>query len=556
MNTAFDMLGVVSPGRESWRFKVRVLRLWTTSSFLQPEVVNTLEMVLIDEKGVKIHASVRRQLLYLFQSKISEGNVYKMSYFTVSPASGFYRTTPHPYKLVFQLKTKVQVSESNKIDLYGLSLTKISDIHSEVAAPEFLVDVIGVITGMSADREYIRDGKVVKMIVFELTDQSGKCECALFGDYVHSLQSMLGKAHNGLPVVVVQFAKIKTFRGSISIQNIINATRLFVNPAIEEADALKNGIAANGIETPSTIPLLGARAKPSYEEDFLLNYPKITIAELVEKAEDGVYVVCAVVDGLVEGEDWWYPACNCHRSVVADSGAYYCKVCVKHVYQMFPRYKVKFRVADSTGNAVFVVFDSDMRLLIHKDCSDVVAAFKPESSIEYPTDFKLLKGMRLLFKVEKVTNAFEQFDVSYKVKRVCNELSTIEAFGVPEVTNSPTRVLSSGFSESEDESDMEHEFVEDSLNRDIVVQGDGDAGCAGSLEAVHVKDSVVDSAGEVISLDDDSDAGITEFVSAASKLAKDAKLFAVKRNLSSAFAECNDIGESSNPSKCLKTKEE
>ncbi|CAJ2662234.1 unnamed protein product [Trifolium pratense] len=412
MNIAFDMLGVVSPGRESWRFKVRVLRLWTTSSFLQPEVVNTLEMVLIDEKGVKIHASVRRQLLYLFQSKISEGNVYKMSYFTVSPASGFYRTTPHPYKLVFQLKTKVQVSESNKIDLYGLSLTKISDIHSEVAAPEFLVDVIGVITGMSADREYIRDGKVVKMIVFELTDQSGKCECALFGDYVHSLQSMLGKAHNGLPVVVVQFAKIKTFRGSISIQNIINATRLFVNPAIEEADALKNGIAANGIETPSTIPLLGARAKPSYEEDFLLNYPKITIAELVEKAEDGVYVVCAV-DGLVEGEDWWYPACNCHRSVVADSGAYYCKVCVKHVYQMFPRFRLKLKIHDESNEAIFILLDDQVKKLALETCSLLVSI--GESCSMYPNDLDLICGDAVLIKVVKKVSVDSKETASFEI---------------------------------------------------------------------------------------------------------------------------------------------
>jgi len=33
------------------------------------------------------------------------------------------------------------------------------------------VDVIGFMTGISAEREYVRDGKVTKMIVFELTDE-------------------------------------------------------------------------------------------------------------------------------------------------------------------------------------------------------------------------------------------------------------------------------------------------------------------------------------------------------------------------------------------------
>jgi len=35
----------------------------------------------------------------------------------------------------------------------------------------------------------------------------------LFGSYVESLRKMMGKSVEGLPVVVVQFAKIKIFRG-------------------------------------------------------------------------------------------------------------------------------------------------------------------------------------------------------------------------------------------------------------------------------------------------------------------------------------------------------
>jgi hypothetical protein len=44
---------------------------------------------------------------------------------------------------------------------------------------------------------------------------SGKCDCALFGDYVGELNKKMGKAGEGLPVVVIQFAKVKIFRGNI-----------------------------------------------------------------------------------------------------------------------------------------------------------------------------------------------------------------------------------------------------------------------------------------------------------------------------------------------------
>jgi len=41
------------------------------------------------------------------------------------------------------------------------------------------VDLIGLLSGISYEREYVRDGKVTKMIVVELTDQ--RCVDCLFG---------------------------------------------------------------------------------------------------------------------------------------------------------------------------------------------------------------------------------------------------------------------------------------------------------------------------------------------------------------------------------------
>jgi hypothetical protein len=50
METPFDLLCDVLPGRENWRFKVRVLRMWTIDSFMKPDEISSLELVLIDEK--------------------------------------------------------------------------------------------------------------------------------------------------------------------------------------------------------------------------------------------------------------------------------------------------------------------------------------------------------------------------------------------------------------------------------------------------------------------------------------------------------------------------
>jgi hypothetical protein len=50
MANAFDSLCDIILGKDAWRIKVRVARMWQGPSFLKPDQANTVEMVLIDEK--------------------------------------------------------------------------------------------------------------------------------------------------------------------------------------------------------------------------------------------------------------------------------------------------------------------------------------------------------------------------------------------------------------------------------------------------------------------------------------------------------------------------
>lgn len=262
MESVFHSVSEIAAGKDGWRIKVRVLRMWEVPTFMKPDITNSLEMVLIDEKGSKIHASVRKQLLYVFQSRMSEGKVYNLSCFSVAPSVGCYRTTQHPYKIIFQMTTKVQVSESSIIPKYGVSLTRLADVCAHTYDYDYLVDVVGLMTGISNEREYVRDGKVTKMVVFQLTDDSGKCEVALFGKYVDVLNKLMGKAADGMPVVLVQFAKVKIFKDKASLQNVLNTTQILINPPIEEAARVRRSVSAVGMDL-SAVPKLGPRVRVS-----------------------------------------------------------------------------------------------------------------------------------------------------------------------------------------------------------------------------------------------------------------------------------------------------
>ncbi|KAK2409929.1 replication protein A 70 kDa DNA-binding subunit B [Trifolium repens] len=256
----------------------------------------------------------------------------------------------------------------------------------------------------------------------------GKCACALFGDYVGELSKKMGKAEGGLPVLVVQFAKVKIFRDQASIQNVINTTRIFVNPDLPEVLQFKECIAIHGIELDSKVPIISGGGKPAMDEEFLRMHSKKTIAEMKDLQEDGLFTVYGAVSGIVQDQEWWYPACKCHRSVVPDSGAYFCNGCGKHVFQIVPRFRVKIEVSDGGSTCVFVVFDSDMSYILQQSCAHFVGKSKVPHDGSIPEEFNALVGKKMLFLIEKGLKPTRIVDGTFRVKRICFDSKIIKTY--------------------------------------------------------------------------------------------------------------------------------
>jgi hypothetical protein len=67
--------------------------------------------------------------------------------------------------------------------------------------------------------------------------------------------------------------------------------------------------------------MIGSGARPSEEDEFLKIYPRMTIGQLLNGEADGFCVVGGTVVRICEGEDWWYSACKCHKSVTGNAGS-------------------------------------------------------------------------------------------------------------------------------------------------------------------------------------------------------------------------------------------
>jgi replication factor A1 len=126
--TAFNKIEEINIEKSFWNIKAKIIRLWQVSDFNRNNVAFSVEMVLMDCDGGRIHATIKKTLLYKFKNEVLEGKTYAFEKMGVASNGGGYRTTTHPYKLNFQYSSTVQHLPSLQITKSPYHFVPISDI--------------------------------------------------------------------------------------------------------------------------------------------------------------------------------------------------------------------------------------------------------------------------------------------------------------------------------------------------------------------------------------------------------------------------------------------
>ncbi|MED6214072.1 hypothetical protein PIB30_099444, partial [Stylosanthes scabra] len=88
-------------------------------------------------------------------------------------------------------------------------------------------------TSVGEEKGYQRESKSIRMLV-ELSANGFKIRCALFGEFVDQINEFLASGYVEQPMLLVQLAKVKIFRGQDGLQNVMFATKLLLNADLAE----------------------------------------------------------------------------------------------------------------------------------------------------------------------------------------------------------------------------------------------------------------------------------------------------------------------------------
>ncbi|QHN84685.1 Replication factor-A carboxy-terminal domain protein [Arachis hypogaea] len=439
----------IIPPREAWRIKVRVLRAWTVPSFGNADVPNSMELILVDENSTKVQATIRKQLIHKLKDHLLEGSCYKMSYFAVVSNQGSYRATKYKFKLIFLFRTTVTTIADDIIPKSCFSIYPFEDILQMSQDHDYLVDVIGPLTLVGEEKNYDRDGKMVKMVVVEFSSQKF---------YVDQLNDFLAFGYVEQPVVIVQLAKIKLFRGQPGLQNVMKATKIYFNLDLSEVIDFRKSMVEQGINGTQPLFIANDGKSISLEDDFMRLTRRSTIDQLHDNKEaykfvlfsfyplmfihNWSFVIMGTITDIVEEGCWWYSTCVCGKAVYPESGVYFCDVCMHHVTNVIPSYPITFKTLEGfigqewlrgqKGN--MQKWKERTKWSFEENGGDA-HAWTTRTRTRDKENFQMTRTRDLRF-----LEGIDKYFGTFRVKRICDDPTIISMFELAENENEVTPV--------------------------------------------------------------------------------------------------------------------
>ncbi|XP_052113681.1 replication protein A 70 kDa DNA-binding subunit A-like [Arachis duranensis] len=458
MGEIFDSVLDVNAKTLHWNFKVYVIRIWEVPSKFNNNEVNSIEMVLQDNKGGRIHASIPRAVANRkWRGVIEAFQMYIMSNFVVLKNTTKTKTYPSQWLLMFSHRTRVNHVENPSFPLEAFHFKTIPDLVTAQKIDENdIVDLIAEVVGKADHRDLVTSkGMETKRLVLELKDlENNRIHCILFGEMVDQILPHLQHERVEPLIVVFQLFKAHRWNGQTSIQSNFNVSKLHINPELKEVvlfrDRLLSGASSNSVR----ISQMSSQGASSGIDELTVGSAIVkSIDEVLTSTEEGtVWIVGTIVSINAGKEDWFYKSCRkCPKKVETPIGnRYECTKCGHTHGCAALRYKVEIMVHDGTGSINLLLWDRETFQLCGKQ-AEKVKEEEVTSGDKYPATLDNMMDKRVFFKINVKAANINHYDQLFTIMKICDDYEIIEKnIPVIDTTNPANNVEDNGCSNSLD----------------------------------------------------------------------------------------------------------
>ncbi|XP_024013921.1 replication protein A 70 kDa DNA-binding subunit C-like [Eutrema salsugineum] len=417
--SSFIDLYSVKPFKTQWRVYVKILKVW--KPYLNG--VETLEMVVVDEKNQTMHVTLKKEFIKKNENLLEEGASRIITNFQVAHNGGKFRISPHVYKILFASTTSVKPAEAMDPRILGFKFVKFSDIHEGKMNPDFLIDAIGQIVSIG-DVEILNVGKrQTKRLSMEIRDtEDVRLNCVIWGQFAENLESVAQHANDAMIVAVLRFEKLKLYQGVWSVSNCYNCSMVITDPVFPESLAFKERLSKYGLTLTYTHPnQLTIVNSVSVRDDFFLHSPRRTISEIIAASEVVKCVTMATIMSIDTKFGWYYMSCGaCAKK---------CKKCNEDVENVYPSFMLTFRVMDNTGETKFLLFDQEAKEVVNQTAAQLTQSVNEiQDPNVLPLALSNICGKTFLFKIAIASSNIVFNSHTYKVISIITQSDVVKEF--------------------------------------------------------------------------------------------------------------------------------
>ncbi|XP_076950657.1 uncharacterized protein LOC143623699 [Bidens hawaiensis] len=159
------MLNDLSDANDKSILLVRVVRKWINQIPDRPLAIISMDLILEDKEGNRVHASILNKFISCFDKKINEYSCYQISKANFASYSDKFKYVENSHKLNFTKKTDVKLCDEFGGTFNAFKFTTIDDLLSEKILADTYIDVIGIIKDDVFVHDIIkRNGKPAKKL--------------------------------------------------------------------------------------------------------------------------------------------------------------------------------------------------------------------------------------------------------------------------------------------------------------------------------------------------------------------------------------------------------
>ncbi|GKA93596.1 replication protein A 70 kDa DNA-binding subunit B [Tanacetum coccineum] len=242
MNQDITPLSDIDPMMDEVKVLVRCISKWFNHPQGKPNIKWSLEMVLQDQLGNRIQASVMKNCMKKFEPIIDEGTCYRITNFGVGENGGNYPLVNHKYRINFYMNT--MVTRVNKFDnnVHGFRFEPFQNFSTKHFSSSDFVDVIGTVVSISDLIPFSGGlGQEKRRRTILLQDVHGlQLECCFFDGWADRFNILAEHRDKvGHVVLILQLARVKYFNEKPSITNVVFATKIYNNAELPEIETFK-----------------------------------------------------------------------------------------------------------------------------------------------------------------------------------------------------------------------------------------------------------------------------------------------------------------------------